>query len=60
MTEMRGYGSGVCKKLERSVSIRKFGATWLYLNVNFNKLVPVMWSLGIPDDFLFKIEAAKQ
>ena len=35
-------------------------STWLYLNVNFNKLAPVMWSLGIIDDFLFEIEAAKQ
>lgn len=35
-------------------------STLLYLNVNSNKLAPVMWSLGIIDDFLFEIEAAKQ
>jgi hypothetical protein len=35
-------------------------SAWLYLNVNLDKFAPVMWSLGIIDDFLFEIEAAKQ
>ena len=37
------------------------GESYLALSKrNLEKLAPVMWSLGIIDDFLFEIEAAKQ